>query len=115
MGSVDKGKKNHVGFTKFLFKSWGSGKRVLGFSSSLYRIHWDWLREREREREREEKGREKKRENQKEKIYKGFAALRKYFLGSPVVKISPSNAGVVGSIPGQELRSHMPCGQKMKT
>lgn len=55
MGSVDKGKKNHVGFMKFLFKSWGSGKRVLGFSSSLYRIHWEWLRERERgEREGEE-------------------------------------------------------------
>ena len=30
------------------------------------------------------------------------------FPGSSVVKTSPSNAGGAGSIPGQELRSHMP-------
>ena len=30
-------------------------------------------------------------------------------------KISPSNAGNVGSVPGWELRSHMPCSQKNKT
>ena len=28
-------------------------------------------------------------------------------LGRPVVKNPPSNAGDAGSIPGQELRSHM--------
>lgn len=54
IGSIDKGKKNHVDFMKFLFKSWGNGKRVLGFSSSLYRIHWEWLGEREREGNGEE-------------------------------------------------------------
>ena len=37
------------------------------------------------------------------------------FLGGPVVKTSPSNAGGEGSIPGRELRSHMPHGQKTKT
>ena len=35
--------------------------------------------------------------------------------GGPVVKTSPSNAGDAGSIPGRELRSHMPWGQKTKT
>ena len=59
--------------------------------------------------------RKREKENKKQNIYKGFAALRKYFPGSPAVKISPPNAGVVSSIPGQELRSHKPCGQKMKT
>jgi len=73
------------------------------------------MAERERERERRGEWRGRERENKKEKFYKGFAALRKYFPGSPAVKISPSNAGAVSSIPGQELRSHMPCGQKMKT
>ena len=29
------------------------------------------------------------------------------FPGGPVVKNPPSNAGDMGSIPGQELRSHM--------
>ena len=33
---------------------------------------------------------------------------------SPVVKISLSNAGGEGSIPGRELKSHMPQGQKTK-
>ena len=36
------------------------------------------------------------------------------FPGGPVVKTSPSNAGGAGSIPGQKLRSHMPCGQKKR-
>ena len=31
------------------------------------------------------------------------------FPGGPVVKNPPSNAGDMGSIPGGELRSHMPC------
>ena len=30
------------------------------------------------------------------------------FLSGPAVKTSPSNAGGVGSIPGRELRSHIP-------
>ena len=34
---------------------------------------------------------------------------------SPVVKTSPSKAAGTGLIPGQELRSHMFCGQKIKT
>ena len=34
--------------------------------------------------------------------------------GCPVVETSPSNAGVVGSIPFGELGSHVPCGQKPK-
>ena len=42
------------------------------------------------------------------------ASLRD-FPGDPVVKTSPSNAGGEGSIPGRELRSHMPQGQKTKT
>ena len=33
---------------------------------------------------------------------------RQDFLGGPVVKNQPSNAGHVGSIPSQELISHMP-------
>ena len=33
----------------------------------------------------------------------------------PVAKTSPSNAVSVGSIPGPELRSHMPLSQKTKT
>ena len=33
----------------------------------------------------------------------------------PVMKTSPSNEGGTGSTPGQELRSHMPHGQKSKT
>ena len=40
------------------------------------------------------------------------------FPGGTVVKTFrplPSNAGVTGSVPGQELRSHVPCGQKTKT
>ena len=37
------------------------------------------------------------------------------FPGGPVVKTSPSNAGGEGQIPGRELRSHMPQGQKTKT
>ena len=32
------------------------------------------------------------------------------FSGGPVVKNPPSNAGDTGSIPGWELRSHMPWG-----
>ena len=36
------------------------------------------------------------------------------FPGSAVVKVLPSNAAVVGSIPGQELRSHIRHGQKTK-
>ena len=36
------------------------------------------------------------------------------FPACSVVKNSPSNAGDVGSIPGQKLRSHMPWGQKQK-
>jgi len=32
------------------------------------------------------------------------------FLGRPVVKTSPSNAGGEGSIPGRELRFYMPRG-----
>ena len=31
-----------------------------------------------------------------------------------MVKTSPSNAGRMGSTPGQELRSHMPPGQTLK-
>ena len=34
--------------------------------------------------------------------------------GGPVVGNSPSDAGGVGSIPGQGLRSHMPYSQKTK-
>ena len=34
------------------------------------------------------------------------------FPGGPVVKTSPFDAGSVGSIPGCELRSNMPHGQK---
>ena len=37
------------------------------------------------------------------------------FPGGPVVKTLPSNTGGAGPIPGRELRSHMPCGQKTKT
>ena len=37
------------------------------------------------------------------------------FPGGPVVKTLPCNAEGAGSIPGQELRSHMPGGQKTKT
>ena len=37
------------------------------------------------------------------------------FPGGPVVKTASSNTVVVGLIPGQELRSDMPCGQKTKT
>ena len=33
------------------------------------------------------------------------------FPGGPVVKTSPCNARGVGSIPGRELRPHMPQGQ----
>ena len=33
------------------------------------------------------------------------------FPGHPMVKTSPSNAEVVGLIPGWELISHMPCGK----
>ena len=33
------------------------------------------------------------------------------FPGGPVVKNPPSNAGDAGSIPGGELRSHMPWGK----
>ena len=36
------------------------------------------------------------------------------FPGHPMVKTSPSNAEVVGLIPGWELRSHMPCVKKKK-
>ena len=34
------------------------------------------------------------------------------FPGGPVVKTLPSNAGGAGSVPGRELRSHIPRGQK---
>ena len=34
--------------------------------------------------------------------------------GGPGVKTSSSNAGGAGSIPGGELRPHLPCGQKTK-
>ena len=37
------------------------------------------------------------------------------FLGGPVVKKLPSNAGGAGWIPGGELSSRMPQGQKTKT
>ena len=37
------------------------------------------------------------------------------FPGGPVVKTLPSNAGGAGSVPGWELRSHMPCNQKAQT
>ena len=42
-------------------------------------------------------------------------ALSWAFLGLPVVKILPSNAGSVDLIPGWELGSHKPCGQKFQT
>ena len=37
------------------------------------------------------------------------------FPGGPVVGTLPYNAGAAGSIPSQELRSHMTRGQKTKT
>ena len=36
------------------------------------------------------------------------------FHGGPVVKNPPSNAGDVGSIPGQRIRSYMPQGNKAR-
>ena len=38
--------------------------------------------------------------------------LVEIFPSSPVVKILPSNTGSIGSITGQEIRSHMPSSQK---
>ena len=57
-----------------------------------------------------------KREERKRKKDRERSAIKTKahwdFPGGPVVKTLPSSAGVVGLIPGQGVRCHMPRGQK---
>ena len=99
-GGVGRHCENSVGSRRWLY-SWKEMKQMLdGVSERYWGIFW------------------KSRRNLIIKLIgqNGSGELNKgSFPGGPVVKTLPSNAGGAGSVPGWELRSHMPCNQKAQT